>query len=523
MKVAGIFSRIFLKYKSSSFQWKILLNFAVLLVIFLLILYFVLAFSLANIKKGELALINRLNSQAVDRIESHLQDLISLTKQPLYDEELMNTFNRISQGHNYQENILQATIDKLMKSNIYMYSAIFFSTEGKTLASAINGSFMFSYEPTDEAWFQEVISIRGKPLVSKTRRFDNVRHVNVNNVHAFSVSRAMVDAATGRSIAVLSLYSDLKILREICQKTSTFEGERTIIIDSEFNLIYDTDEENITKSLKDTDLAQLADADADASSSQSTIAADSVKYIVMSVPVKVSGWRFIKIIPEDLLYKNTQQLKKIILILLVGFTMLIMAISILMSYEVTKPIKKLIKIMKLTEKGDLSVRFKTRYNDEIAQLGNSFNKMLGEITKLIDNVYDIEKKKRETELNALQMQINPHFIYNTLESVRMMAKVNDDDECSDMIFILSKMLRYSINTRVQRVTLNDEIEHLKYYMALQNLRFDNKFELNVRLEEGLGNMDLIKLILQPIVENAVYHALELVEEKGCIFVRAYSF
>jgi two-component system sensor histidine kinase YesM len=163
-----------------------------------------------------------------------------------------------------------------------------------------------------------------------------------------------------------------------------------------------------------------------------------------------------------------------------------------------------------------------KQDDEIGRLGKSFNKMITKLDNLVNIVYasqlkekEVELKllqaqirKREIELNALQAQINPHFIYNTLESLRRMADLNGDHDLSKMVLILGKLLRYTVQIGDQVVNILDEMEYLKNYLTLQNLRFKNKFNLEIDIAPELTELKTIKLVFQPLIENSIYHGLE---------------
>jgi len=144
--------------------------------------------------------------------------------------------------------------------------------------------------------------------------------------------------------------------------------------------------------------------------------------------------------------------------------------------------------------------------------------MLTKIDALIHDVYIADYRKKDAELTALQAQINPHFIYNTLESIRMTAKINHNEKVAGMVFVLGELLRYSINTKHRIVTVREELEHLQNYMKLQNYRFDDKFILNLDVDESFYDLRIVKLIFQPIVENCLYHALEFVQGKGVVTI-----
>jgi two-component system sensor histidine kinase YesM len=178
--------------------------------------------------------------------------------------------------------------------------------------------------------------------------------------------------------------------------------------------------------------------------------------------------------------------------------------------------------MKLIEKGDFKVKIKYSSKDEIGKLARTFNSMARKMNNLINEVYFDKLKQKDLEVQMLQNQINPHFLYNTLESIHMMAKINKDAETSRMAVALGKILRYSINRNQERVTVREEIEHLKDYIMLQKVRFEDIFDIEVNVDESLNEKNIIKLILQPIVENAVYHGMDSVESGGKIEIIGYE-
>lgn len=170
----------------------------------------------------------------------------------------------------------------------------------------------------------------------------------------------------------------------------------------------------------------------------------------------------------------------------------------------------------------MDVRLKVKYADEVGLLGKHFNQMLERITELIGEVADSRLRKKEAEMRMLQSQINPHFIYNTLETIRMMAELNDDDRVSAMTYNLGQMLRYSLTKGVESGTVASELEHLEHYLYLQNMRFNDKFALTLKVPEPLLGRPMLKLVLQPVVENSIYHGLEKREGSGEITISAYD-
>jgi two-component system sensor histidine kinase YesM len=168
--------------------------------------------------------------------------------------------------------------------------------------------------------------------------------------------------------------------------------------------------------------------------------------------------------------------------------------------------------MRRAEAGDFDIQFKSGNQDEIGQLGRSFNNMIIEIRKLIDQVYEEQKKKREAELKILQAQIKPHFLYNTLDTIQWMAKERKADDVAVMIIALTNLFRIGLSKGKETISVSEEIEHIKSYLFIQKARYENKLKYEIVVDPEVMQEIVIKLTLQPLVENAIYHGIK--ERRG---------
>jgi two-component system sensor histidine kinase YesM len=176
------------------------------------------------------------------------------------------------------------------------------------------------------------------------------------------------------------------------------------------------------------------------------------------------------------------------------------------------------KEMKSVEKGDFSVRVDTKINNEIGELGESFNHMNKKVEQLLDEVVSAERNKNEMELEVLHAQINPHFLYNTLNTIRMMAKIKGEESISSAIVALVKLLRISINLGKNMITLDEEISYIENYLLIQKLRFNQRFTIDYTIRDEDRAQLIPKLILQPIVENSLIYS----EEESEINIHVYT-
>lgn len=214
-------------------------------------------------------------------------------------------------------------------------------------------------------------------------------------------------------------------------------------------------------------------------------------------------------IPRENLLRKIVRIKVVTVLVIVTGWLVMTVISLGVSYRITKPIKALRRSMKQAENGQyLPIDDGQEANDEIGSLVYSYNRMIMTIRTLIEDVYIAEIKHRKAKFLALQNQINPHMLYNTLESIRMKALVKGDREVSDMIKILARMFRLALGKEGKHHSIQHELEYTVNYLQLQNIRFDNRFKLDVRLTEDMQRCNIIPLVFQPIVENSINHGFQ---------------
>lgn len=231
-----------------------------------------------------------------------------------------------------------------------------------------------------------------------------------------------------------------------------------------------------------------------------------------------NDWIIAVQVPLSTIYAEINFLKYIFSTIGLISVMISILLIGMISFGFTRKIRGMVETMKKMEEGNLDIRYNARYKDEISQLGRGLNNMVDSIQKLMRNMSETEIKKREAELNALQSQINPHFLYNTLETIRMVAIVNEDRQAAHIIKVLANLFRYSINRGREIVLIDQEVQHMSNYLEIQKIRYADKFDVKINIDPNILRCKTIKLILQPIVENAIYHGIELKPGKGKIII-----
>lgn len=228
-------------------------------------------------------------------------------------------------------------------------------------------------------------------------------------------------------------------------------------------------------------------------------------YAISSEQLPRLGWKLVQFTPQTQLWNQLGGIRNQSMLWLLGWFLLFTVVFIYFMIRFTKPLKQLILSMNRLGNGDFNSYVVTEGNDEFTILGNNFNRMLDRLHQLIKNLSEEQKFKEEARFQTLQAQINPHFLFNTLNSIKWMAMLSGAKHVSQMITKLGKILQYTMKVNDEIVTLEDEITHLESYLDLQKIRFNDNISIHFNIPAELNHFSILKFILQPIVENSIIH------------------
>jgi two-component system sensor histidine kinase YesM len=254
------------------------------------------------------------------------------------------------------------------------------------------------------------------------------------------------------------------------------------------------------------------------------------EYLGTYTMIRTNDWRLYSIKSKSDLLRNLAALRTFIILILILGVIVSIIITIVLAFSITTPMNNLVKIMRRADQQDFHVKFSYPYKNEVGNLADGFNYMIGEIDHLISElnvniealkeekeiVKNVQKQKRLAELKALQAQINPHFLYNTLNAITWQAADQGASEISILSNSLGKFFRLSLSKGNEIITLRDEIEHVRSYLNIQRIRYKTKLNYRIDVEEELLGIPTIKLILQPLVENSIYHGIKMKDTEGLI-------
>ncbi|MCD7736304.1 MAG: sensor histidine kinase [Lachnospiraceae bacterium] len=290
------------------------------------------------------------------------------------------------------------------------------------------------------------------------------------------------------------------------------------------SIVYITDQEGSIVSGQNTEMTGQAFSDVlpvrDGGESFETVVMDGSRYVFYTGCEIANGWRLVLAVPESYFLSDIQKLQIHMAILLTVTCLLAVGLVVAAGKGITRPITSLSDAMKRFGQGDFEVSCEAEGEDEIAVLANSFNQMVNDIRTLIDEAYEQEMMQQEIEMKSLQMQINPHFLYNTLDTINWIARLNGVDQIGDLTYSLGNLMRYSLSKK-DFVTIDEELKNLRDYVEIQNVRYGDRMTVSYEADPELLDTYVPKLLLQPILENAIIHGVEDKIEPALIQIRIY--
>lgn len=234
---------------------------------------------------------------------------------------------------------------------------------------------------------------------------------------------------------------------------------------------------------------------------------------------EATGWKIYTMVPYSDISAQVQSLNHSILLSIILCNLLILVCLLVVSLAITAPVKKLIEAMREVQQGNFDYRIDNKRSDEMGRLMETFNYMVFKIDMLIKEVYQEKLAQKNAELEALQSQINPHFLYNTLDTINWMLLEKKEYEISGIVVSLGEMMKYAISRSSRTVALREEIHHVSNYLLIQKERMEDKLEYEIDIPHQYESVQVPRLILQPLVENAIIHGIET---GGKVSIRVYE-
>ena len=364
-----------------------------------------------------------------------------------------------------------------------------------------------------EAWYAEMVAAEGRPIWSVPGPSGTYSHDQPALVHA----RIVKDYYSLQDIGSIVITIKPELLEQVFYDTATMEQGNVLLVNQNGAIVYDKSGKHIGGRVS---FSFLAEEKQDRNYYYDHY--QGVDSLITYLPSHHPSWRLIAITPKNVLQAESVPIRNAAVLLGVFSLLSAILFDRMFVSRLVRSISNTVHGMRRVEQG-IFTRISSRGrlgHDESDMLVNGFNKMSNQIEELLKRVELEQERKKQAEMQALVAQINPHFIYNSLESINSLAVLHGNKQISKMVIALGRLLRISISENQELVPLMKEFEHVKHYLDIQKFRFEDGFEYTLELPDHLQSCMTLKLIVQPIVENALYHAIEPMEQTGHIVIRA---
>lgn len=367
----------------------------------------------------------------------------------------------------------------------------------------------------DVDWYLDALEEEGTQLSSS-----HVQNVIKDNYKwVVTLSRGIINPFSGEKAGVFFIDLNYKVIKDLCENNDWEPNHYLFITDENGRIIYHPKQQLLYSDLREERIQEVLECK---SNYFLTDEGEKSQLYTISKSEK-TGWYVVGVSALADFMKEKDDAERLYLLTAVLLLFLALLLAVFLSAAITRPIKKLKLSMGQVEKGNFeNASIEVRDVNEIGSLSNSFNIMTYRIQQLMEQNIQEQEQKRTSELKALQAQINPHFLYNTLDSIIWMAEGNKNQEVVIMTSSLAKLLRQSISNENELVPLGKEVEYTVSYLTIQKMRYRDKMDFEIQMEDEIKQVSIIKLILQPIVENAIYHGIKYKEGKGLILIKGYE-
>ena len=504
-----------IRYKSGNIQSIIMLSFSLLSFAIMLVTVMVMYIKFADASQDSIIESNhKVMDQTIDSVESYLVNMRQVSDAAYYDvikeNDILKNSDSIHDG-----------MSLLYESNKeYLRSIALYNQYGSLIAAEPVVSQKEDPDVTKQDWFIEAME-RMENIHFSTPHVQNLFDDGSMRYHLVISSSRAVELTSGSEsqMGVLLVDMDYSSVSRMLERINTSgKGQYYYLCDADGNMIYHPHQIQF-----DGDVPENSDV---AAKSQNSIYDDYLNGVhrkIMVDTISYTGWKLVCVMPYSIFTNKMADVKQFVFVIMIIMAMMSVWINRVISIRISKPIMKLDDSVKRYENGNEADIY-VGGSSEIRHLGYSIRNSYKQNNELMKKIVWEQNERRKSELDVLQSQINPHFLYNTLEMIRMKAITVGDTETATAIKLLGKSMRYVLdNTGIEYTTVAKELSHIETYLQIQKLRFGERVNYEIRSEEdiNLNKIKILPLLLQPIVENAILHGLEEVESGGRITVNIH--
>ncbi|MEH7383268.1 sensor histidine kinase [Bacillus sp. JJ1533] len=458
----------------------------------------------------------QLAVQINQNINRYLKEMQIISLSPLYDQqilEILKSHQERSTSTAFPPASERLPMWRYISSLIHMRNEIkgihIIANDGTIFSNLDSNSVMLKVFERNNEWIKEIEKADGEWVLLPLHQPNY--YIN-KETSVFSVARLIRDPSTYEPLGIIKVDLRQELIEDIIGNTNS--NSHIFVLDSDNQFIYPNKESKIIEP------SFLEELEGVTVKNYTSIPINGTDYMMVYNESSYSGVKTIMLTPHTVVFSEVNQLRRMIMVVVIIGILISLLLGFLLSKPLVQSIYQLRKAMDKVQKGNFSQRVEIASNDEIGQLGKGFNHMISEIDRLVSEVYKTGLREKEAEVRALQSQMNPHFLYNTLESINMLAITKGNLDVSDMVASLGRLLRYTIDHSSKVVSLKEELQFIRSYISIQKVRMGERLHYVEEIDTSLYNALLPKLVLQPLVENAIIHGLS--SNGGTIFIKVSS-
>jgi two-component system sensor histidine kinase YesM len=452
-----------------------------------------------NSQKYTAELINQVGAN----IRTYITSMENISQLTLNDNDVRNyvskpEFASAAEKKAYEEKI-SALFHSILISRKDIASIHVFGYNGRFVSDREEAVINPNFNIRTQSWYHKAKKSAGRAVISSS----HVQNIFRDEYRwVVSLSRELIDDR-GKGIGILLVDLNYSVIDDLLGAIDLGKGGYIFIIDNDGNIVYHPQQQLVYSKLKTEMIDRVIKAEND-----SFVTDEGTQSRMYTIQDTGFGWKIVGVAYLNELVGNKEEIRLSFILwgavcLFIGFVL-----SVVISLRLSRPIKQLQAQMKEVEKGNFDIRAEISSTNEIGKLARAFNIMVGRIKELMSQVVKEQEFKRKSELNALQAQINPHFLYNTLDSIIWMAEGKKSEEVVLMVSALARLFRASIGKGEELIPLKVEIEHITNYLTIQKMRYNDKLDFRIEVDPTLLHYKTLKIILQPLVENALYHGIK---------------
>ncbi|ADL53511.1 sensor histidine kinase [Clostridium cellulovorans] len=492
------FQRLMKAIKLKSIQFIITISFTAVTILAMLFVGIISYSKFADTsEKNAASAIQELVDQINSNIEYYLNSMVNVSN-------LLS--NNIYLNPNIQNSNLMDQMNVIQSTRNDITTLAVFSETGELLLGTSKVQLKSGADITSQGWFENALNKSGN-LIFSLPHVQNLFQGKYDWVVSLSRTIDYTDGNTTRH-GVLLVDMNYSNISQLCQNVSIGKNGYLYIVDSENDIIYHPQQQLINIGLKKEKNQDYLGSYIENS--------DEGKQLVTIKTVKYTNWKVVAVANVSEIVASKKEIMNFVIWILISCILLIVLTFSFISAKISQPIKQLEKSMKKVEEGNFDIQIDAKGEDEVVKLSQAFNLMLSKVRSLMSQIVIEQESKRKSELDALQSQINPHFLYNTLDSIVWMAENGKSQDVITMVTSLAKLFRISISKGRNIISVEQEIEHARNYLIIQKIRFKNKFTYDIETDPETMHLKTTKLILQPLIENSIYHGIEYMQDQGYI-------